>query len=222
VSLGVVVPLLSLVVTALVPGEVSVVRVVVSVNPEASTSDISDVSVSTVKPSSSLEGLGSPVSHSSGIAEVLVVSSSLLDGHDVVSVGNRSNGLSSPVEDPPLLAVIWIVVVDSKSEISVSDMLSPDNSSVSAQSGLDLESNTVSEWVSWEVNSSSVKRPGLTHMVLAGVVVNVSSFSVGSLDLHTLSTWVSNVSGSSWEEGGSVHGLVDVSSDDGVVSESEV
>jgi len=122
------------VVGAFVPDQVSVVRVVVSVNPQASSSDISDGSSAGVVPSGSLEGLSSPVSDSGGIAVVFPVGSGLLDRHGVVSVGNRSNGFGSPVEDPPLLVVVWVVVSDSKSEVSVTDVLVPEDGSVSAHS----------------------------------------------------------------------------------------
>jgi len=189
---------------AFVPGQVSVVRVVVSVSPQASSSDISDGSSARVVPSGSLEGLASEVSDSGGIAVVSPVGSGLLDGDGVVSVGNRSNGSGSPVEDPPLLVVVWVVVLDSKSEVSVTNVLVPDDGSVSAHSGFDLESNSAFEWISWEVNSSSVEREGLSHIVEASVPMDISVLSVGSLNLQTLTTWVSDVVGSSWEVGGSL------------------
>jgi len=90
-----------------------------------------------------------------------------LGGDDLVSVSEGSNSLGSPVESPPLSVVTWVVVLDSQSVLVGSNMLMPEEGSVSAHSSLDLELDTVSEWISWEVKWSSVDVPGLVSTVVA-------------------------------------------------------
>jgi len=99
---------------ALVPVNVSSVSIGVSVNIEASSTDISDVSSTSIEPSDLLEPLTSELSNNSGVVVVVPVSSSLLDGDNLSSVGSRSNSSCSPVEDEPLFLIVWVVVLDSK------------------------------------------------------------------------------------------------------------
>lgn len=101
------------------------------------------------------------------IRVVFPVSSSLLDRNNEVSIGTSSNSLGSVVEDPPLFDIVWVVVSDSKSVLVRSNVFSVEKSSSCSQSRLDLELNSILQWVSWEVNSSSVKQPSLAGSVIA-------------------------------------------------------
>lgn len=75
-------------VVALVPDDVSMVRVRLSVNIEASHSHISNVSSGSIEPSDLLEGFFFVVSDDSGITVVVPVVSSILDRDNSVSVGS--------------------------------------------------------------------------------------------------------------------------------------
>lgn len=97
--------------------------------------------------------------------EVSPVLSVLLDGHGVSGVGSRSDGSGSPVEDEPLLDVVRVVVLDSESVLVGTNVLSDEQGSVGAHSRFDLELETVSEWVSWEMDSGSVEHPSLVGTV---------------------------------------------------------
>jgi len=174
VSLSVNHPSLVGTVVALVPDNVSVVRVRFSVNIEASLSHVSDVSSGSVVPSDLLEGFSFVVSDDSGVSVIVPVVSSVLDRDNSVSIGSRSDRSSSVVEDPPLLDVVWVVVLDSKSVLAVTNVLVPEQGSSASHLSLDLESDSIAEWVSWEVNSSSVDSPGLVGTIVASVPDGVS------------------------------------------------
>ena len=92
VSLGVVVPLLVLTIVALIPVEVSVMRVVSTVDIKASSNNISDVLSVSSEPSGLLVnvdvGVGMVGSDSSSVTVVSPVLSIVLDGDNVVSVGS--------------------------------------------------------------------------------------------------------------------------------------
>jgi len=62
-----------------------------------------------------------------------------------------------------------MVVLDSQSELVSSDVLSPEQGSVTSHSVLDLESDSVTKWIRWELWSSwlDVVRPGLVETVVA-------------------------------------------------------
>ena len=100
---------------ALVPVDMSSVSVGVSVNIKASNTDISDVSSGSVEPSDLLDHFTSVLSDNSSVVEVVIVVSTLLDRDGLSGVGSRSNSSCSPVEDEPLLNVVWVVVLDSES-----------------------------------------------------------------------------------------------------------
>jgi len=210
-------------VVALVPDGVSVLRVRVSVNIEASLSHVSNVSSGSVEPSDLLKAFSSVVSGNSGVSVVRPVVSSELDGDGEVSVGSRSNGPSSPVEHPPLLVAVWVVVLDSKSVLGRSNVLVPEEGSSASQLSLDLESSSVSDWVSWEVSSSGVDLPSLVGSVVASPEDNMSVLRVRStMDVKALAWDVSDVSVASTVVG---NHLVVVSfavlSDDGSNTNSE-
>lgn len=122
-------PALVLTVVAFVPVDVSVVGVRVTVDIEASVSNISDSSSVGAEPSDVLEWLSSVVSHNSSVVPVSPVVTVHLDGHSLSSVALWSDGLSSSVEDKPLLDVSWVVVLDSQSVLVTSDVLSHDKGS---------------------------------------------------------------------------------------------
>jgi hypothetical protein len=141
------------------------------------------------------------MSCNSGVTVRVPVVSSVLNGDDSVSVGSRSDSLSSPVEDPPLSNVVWVVVVDSQSVLVMTNMLMPDDSSFGWHNGLDLESNTIVEWVSWVVDSLSVQEPSLVVTIVASEPDGVSVVGVGvSMHIEAQSSSVSDVSGVTWEE----------------------
>lgn len=62
-----------------------------------------------------------------------------------------------------------MVVLDSQSELVSSDVLFPEQGSVTRHSVLDLESDSVTKWIRWESWSSSldVVGPGLVETVVA-------------------------------------------------------
>jgi len=115
VALSVNEPSLVQTVVALVPVDMSSVSVGVSMNIEASAGDISDVSSGSIEPSDLLKHGALVLSDNSCVVEVVPVVSSELDGDNSVGVGSRSDSLGSPVENEPLLVVIWVVVLDSES-----------------------------------------------------------------------------------------------------------
>jgi len=120
---------------ALVPLEMSSVRVGSSVNIKASVSEISQVSYRSSEPSDVLElSSTSEWSGDGSVVVVVPVVTVVLNRHDQVSVGSGSDRSSSPVEGPPLLDIIWSVVLDSESVLTVADVLSPDNSLTRAHS----------------------------------------------------------------------------------------
>jgi len=90
---------------------------------EASLSHISNVSVVSIEPSDLLELFSSVWSGNSSVVEVVPVVTTVLDGDNEVSVGPGSDGSGSPVEDPPLFVVVWVVVLDSQSVLARSDVL---------------------------------------------------------------------------------------------------
>jgi len=134
VSNSVDVPALVGTVVALPPVDVSVVRVVGSVDIQALVPGVSDVSSGTSEESHSLEMLISVVSSDGNVSVVSPALSIDLSGDDLVSVSHSSDGLGSPVEGPPLSVVTWVVVLDSQSVLVRSDVLMPEEGSVSAHS----------------------------------------------------------------------------------------
>ena len=97
--------------------------------------------------------------------------------------------------------VVWVVVLDSESVLVVTNMLMPSNSSFLWKSGFDLESNSVLQWVSWEVWLSLVNVPLLVLSIVARPEDNVHVVSVlRSVDIKASSRDISDVSESSWVE----------------------
>jgi len=201
VSLSVVVPGLVQSIVASVPDDVSVVSVRVSMDIQASCSLISDVSSASSEPSDLLKTLVSVVSSNSSVAVVAPVVSIVLNGDDESSVTSSSDSSGSPVKYPPLSNVVWVVVLDSESVLVVTNVLVVSDSSSVSHERFDLEFDSISQWVSWEVNSSSIKEPSLTNLIVAIIPVGKSVVAVAiSLGTETSSTWVSDVSVVSWVE----------------------
>lgn len=210
-------------IVALVPVDMSVVGVGVSVNVEASSSLISDSSSVRAEPSESLELIVvSEVSHNGGVAIMVPVSSSVLDRDGPSSVTLGSDGSGSPVEDKPLLDVPWGIVSDSQSVLVSTNVFMPEECSSSLHCGFDLESNSVSEWESWELDTLSINIPSLMFSVRADVedkivVHKVSTSASTRLSFEALTGSVSDVSTSSSPEGDLLVWLVSPGSDDSVV-----
>ena len=118
-SLEIVNPTLVGTIVAFPPDDVSVVGIVSTVNIEASSSDISDVSSVSTEPSGHLKWIvGLVWSDNSSVSVMVPVVASLLNSDDHLSVGSNSDGLGSPVENKPLLVIIRIVVSDSESVLT--------------------------------------------------------------------------------------------------------
>jgi len=99
---------------------------------------------------------------------------------DLSSVSPGSDGVSSGVEDEPLLVVTSVGVSDSKSVLLMTNVLSPVDSSVVLHSCLDLELTVIFQWISWESESLSVESPSLVLTIVtvhpaAVIIVSVSS-----------------------------------------------
>lgn len=90
-----------------------------------------------------------------------------MDRDSVFRVGGLSDRSSSPVEHEPLLEVIWVGVLDSQSILVGTDVLSNIECSVCGHSRFDLEFDSASEWIFWEVNSLSVDNPTLRRIASA-------------------------------------------------------
>jgi len=103
---------------------------------------------------------------------------SVLVRDSLSSVRPGSDGSGSSVEDEPLPVVSGIVVPDSESELVTSDVFFPVESHSPVSSVLDLELDSVSEWLVWPVDSSSVKIPSLGSAVVAVPPVGVHMVSV--------------------------------------------
>lgn len=177
----------------------SVVGVGSTMDIKAFLSVVSNVSSRSSVPRNSLEVLVSVWSSSSGNTNSETLS--LLVGNDVVSSGPGSDGLGSPVESEPLFVVLWVVVSNSESILMSTDVLVPEEGSVSWHSGFNLELNTVGEWVSWVSVSNSINVPGLVETIMAIPEDNVSMVMVVStMYIKALVGNVSNVSSWSTEE----------------------
>lgn len=76
--------------------------------------------------------------------------------------------------------VIWVVVLDSQSVLVSSNMLSVEECSLGWHSSLDLESDSVSQWVSWVLNTLLIEVPLLVSFSVAISVRSVSEVRVVS------------------------------------------
>ena len=94
--------------------------------------------------------LVSPDSGNSSSSSIVSLSILVRDG--ISSSIVRSDRSGSVVECPPLSSVIWVVVLDSKSVLVTSNVLRGEESSVVSHCVLDLEFNSVSQWISWDTS----------------------------------------------------------------------
>jgi hypothetical protein len=132
-------------------------------------------------------------SDDSWVTESHLVSSSV--GDNPVFLSSSSDGLGSSVEVEPLSVVPWLVVVDSQSVVVVTNVLMPEQGSVAAHSGSNLESDSVTK--DWSVIDSTllVEPPSLVGTIVAVPEDDVSVMSVGvSMDIKALSSVVLEVS----------------------------
>jgi len=98
--------------------------------------------------------------------------------------------LTNELSDVP-----WLMVVDSKSVLTSTNVFMPEESSSVSHSCSDLESNFIVQWLSWPLLGSLVNPPGLVETVVAVVIDNPSLISVGfSVNIETFLCVVSDVS----------------------------
>jgi hypothetical protein len=107
------------------PVKVSVVSVGPTVDIEASSTKISDVLLASIEPSHLLESFIFIWLGTGNVSFMGPVSCTVLDTNSFLSVRSRSDRLGSPVEDPPLSNIIWVVVLDSESELVSTNVLVP-------------------------------------------------------------------------------------------------
>lgn len=69
---------------------------------------------SSIEPSDLLDLFTSVLSHHTIVAVVLPVLSILLNRNNKSSVTCSSDRFGSPVKDPPLFDVVWVIVLDSQ------------------------------------------------------------------------------------------------------------
>ena len=130
--------------------------------------------------------------------------------------------MSSRVKDKPLLVQRWKVVSDPESVLVRSNMLVPEQGSVGRHSRLDLELDSISEWVSWVVEWSSVNEEGLVCVVVANSESHVSRVPSCVHGIKAVSSWRSDVSNLSWVVGHLLVVLISPWSDTGVVVNLEL
>lgn len=99
---------------------------------EALVGNISDVSSSSTEESHSLVAVSLEWSDDSivSVSSEIGVLNALINRDNSVSIGVGSDSSGSPVEGPPLLVVSWVVVLDSQSVLTSTDVLVPEEGSV--------------------------------------------------------------------------------------------
>lgn len=206
-------------IVALVPDEFLVVGVTCSNDIEASLFDISNVLDLSWEPSDLLELLTVEWSSHSLVVVLAPVVTTELDRQGEVSVAGGSDGLGSAVEHPPLVEVSWLAVSDSQSSLTLIQLLSDVHNSATLHKSLDLESDSVGEWVLGEFNSLSFDVPALVGSAVAWPEDDVSVVLVGSsVDIKAKSGVVSDVPLGSWEEGDFLVWFADPWSENGLAT----
>jgi len=171
----------------------SVVGVVSSVHIKAVAGIVSEVSVSSWEVRKSLVWLVSPLSDNSGVSNSVMVSSLVRDG--IASLVLSSDRSGSSIEDEPLSSVVSLMVVDSESELMSTNVLMPEEGSVSRQSSSDLELSAIWKWLSSPDDSNLIDVPGLVNTIMAVPEDNMSVVSVRStVNVKTFLSIVSDVS----------------------------
>lgn len=184
-------------VSALIPVN-SVASAVKSWNSsKASLGDISNVLSSSTEPSGQLVGMSLILSGNTLMAVVLPVVVVQWVRNSESSVSEGSDSLGSVVESPPLLWIFRVSWLSPQDVAVTSVLLSVNQLIVTELSVGKLELNSISEWVSWEVNFlGSVKSPSLMSNISAILPVKCSSVVVhSSVDTEASLTWVSQVHG---------------------------
>lgn len=155
----------SLILTIMTFPEVNMSSVVImsAMNIKTLSSEVSQILAFSCKPQGFLVNLRFPVSYNSSDSNSELISS--LIGDNLLSISSSTDGLGPVIEDEPLLVVPWRVVLDSKSVLMTTDVLAPEQCSVCAHLRLDLEPNSIPEWISWNMDSLSVDDPSLGWMV---------------------------------------------------------
>jgi len=104
------------------------------------------------------------------------------------------------------LRAVWIVVLDSDSEVVSSNVFSPEQGSVSAHSRFDLESLTITDWVWWLFEWDSwlgIDGPSLVDTVVAlhpkdvvvvGISASIYTQAVSSLSSSSVSVVLDSLS----------------------------
>lgn len=106
-----------------------------------------------------------------------------------------SDGVGSGVEPPPLLAVEWVGVSDSESELAASDVFSPVDCSVLRQFGFNLELNTILQRIQWIRISLLLNKPSLAEAIVAVPPSDCLKVSIGATrDVQALASVVSDIS----------------------------
>jgi len=152
------------------------VGVVVSVNVEAVSTAVSQVSSASWEVGESLSGIVWNVLSDDSVSVVSHELSSLV-GDSIVPSGPGSDGSGSDIEGPPLLAVWLHDVLDNESVLVTTDVGVPGKSSASGHSGSELELSSV-EWMSSVGLTGLVEGPSLVGTVVAVPEDNVSVVSV--------------------------------------------
>ena len=137
-------PSLVITIVAFLEGHWSVVGIA-SLDSEAEALVVSDVPLATRVEVEDLLLLTSPGSDDGD--SVNVESLALLVGDSKVSGDSTSHGLGSSVEDEPGSLVLWVGVLNSKSELSVADVLIVEELSVARHLGLQQELYSMCDWL---------------------------------------------------------------------------
>lgn len=88
--------------------------------------------------------------------------------------------MGSGVKNKPLVFTFWLGASDSNLVLLATNVVAEEQGSRTSHSGLDLEFLSVSDWVLWEVSSSSISVPSLVGSSMAVpedslLVLNISS-----------------------------------------------
>lgn len=185
---------------------------------EASTPGSLDLEGFTLNPSHLLNNLVcNKASEDNWVGCGVEVPETLWWGDNEVSVSVASEGLSSPVEDEPLFGVISVRgTSDSQFVLAIGSTFSLEESQfLETVVGLKLEFDSISEWVSSNLETFSVDEPALVGTISTGIVDNVVMVVVlSTVSSKAEASWVSDVLLVSWPDSSALELLVSPLSDD--------
>lgn len=215
-------------VVAVPEDHMSHVVVVATVDIEALTSIISDVSSVTTIDSDLLVNFSSPWSDDSSSSDVETLSKLVRECE--VSSQVSSDGSGSLIEDEMSLSGLSFVssvplgieVVDSESELVAANVLVPEEVLASSHGRSDVELDSILKWLSvaW-LSSNGVDSPSLVGTIVAVPPDNMSVVSIDTtVNIKALTTIVSNVSSVASIELNGLGLLTRVLSDNSVDSDS--